>query len=204
MSTSSLSPSAVRMFEVQLLPAPSQQRVVGDRLGQRVLELVGEHPGVGALDEQSRHFQPAQRLPELIGRQAADALQQADARDLADRGKRLQHVLVGAREAIDARRQHAAHRRRNRGRPRPHRQPVASRLALQLAGLDHAAHVFLDEQRIAAAAPGQLVLQRRKRIVRAQKVGDHLPRRRPARARRGAVRAARDRQSSRRRIRGDR
>ena len=54
--------------EVELAPALVQQRLVGHRLRERVLELVGELLAIGALDEKPRALEPAQRLAQLVGR----------------------------------------------------------------------------------------------------------------------------------------
>ncbi len=82
--------------EVQFPAALVQQRVVGHGLRERVPELVREVFAARALDEQAGDLQAAQRLAQFVGRQFADALDQADAGGLADGGERLQDVLVRA------------------------------------------------------------------------------------------------------------
>ncbi len=62
--------------EMQLAPPLVKQRLVGDRLRERVLEFVGELLAVDALDEKARPFEAAQRLAQLVGRHVADALEQ--------------------------------------------------------------------------------------------------------------------------------
>ena len=103
---------------MQFAPSLVQQRLVRDGLRQRVLEFVGELFAIGALDEEAGALEAAQRLAQLVGRHVADTLEQRDGGHFADGGKRLQHVLVGARQPIDAGGQHRAHRRRNRDRRR--------------------------------------------------------------------------------------
>jgi hypothetical protein len=146
---------------VQGAPAVVQEAAVRHLVGQDVAKRVDGLGKEGLLLEQLGLAQPSERRPHLIPGQLGHRLQEPARHVLADDRRGLHDALVPGRQAVDARLEHRAHRRRDVDRPHRAFQPVPAARAGQRAALRELAHRLLQEEGVAAGALDQEPLERR-------------------------------------------
>jgi hypothetical protein len=162
-----------------------------------MLEFVCELLAVDALDEESRALEAAQRFAQLVGRHVASRARGGSPSRLHRRRRAsAARACRGARGGRCARRAPREPVGRDRRRVAPGAKADTGRAGRRARRVDHVAHVLFDEQRIAAALRGQLVLDRRKRGIVAEKIGDDPARRRRREAVEADLDVARDRSAS--------
>ena len=139
---------------VQPLAPAAQQGAVGRILHQRVLEDVAGFRRRAADEQQAGVGQPIERLAKLRLRQIGDGRQQSVAELAADRRAGLRDVLGGRSQPVQPRHQRGVQGRRHRQRRMRH---GGQRCRALRAGFEHRLGQFLDEQRHAVGALGDLL-----------------------------------------------
>ena len=98
---------------MQKLAPLDQHRVVGDLLGERVLEDVLDVAHRGLLVDELGQLQVAEHPVEIVVGLPGDLAYQRERKLLSDHGQRLQQLLLSRGQAVDARREYPLHGGRN-------------------------------------------------------------------------------------------
>jgi hypothetical protein len=109
----------------------------------------------------------------LLG-EPAHAAQHRFGEFLADDRRRLQHVFVARREAVDAGGEHRLHRGRHRGVVDGTHKTIRALDAGERAVLRQRLHQLFDEEGIAAATGGQPNAEIAERDIGAEQLGEQL------------------------------
>ncbi len=132
-----------------------QHAGIGGLLDQRVAEVVDRLLGMRSADQEVRALKPRERRQHLR-LLAVEHRRDDRGPDLARHGGgRLQHVLVGGQQPVQARGDDAAHRVGQVELVDLDEQAIGPALADQRALLEQRGDAFLDEERIAAGALDQ-------------------------------------------------
>ena len=126
-----------------------QQTLVGDLLGQDVLEGVLDLGEETRLVEELRGLHPGQSAPEVALVAADDGLEQRQREVAADHRRRLEHPLLLGVQAVDASGQDRLHRRRHADARQRLRQMKGPALTDHDPRLDEGAGALLEEERVA-------------------------------------------------------
>ena len=186
---------------VDTRPALAKLRGVGDLLRERMLERV---LGLGIERRLVNELALAERADcgvELARVELHHASQQRLRELAADHRRRLQHGLRGVGEAVDARREHDLHARRQLERGARPREAVRAVRAREGARLDQGLDDLLREERVPLGARVDALGEPGERGVGAEQARQHLEQRRLRQRRRARAAGSRSAASTRRRTR---